>query len=108
VASVLPTFAARGQRKPALIDTHLHFYPPEYQKLWLDYEDARKQPHFPGQVAWTRSKLIEDMRYDVTTGSTISSPGYGAASYPAKVIDGKISVAVLGRVTGCLPIELIK
>jgi hypothetical protein len=60
-ASVVPTVAARGQTKPALIDTHLHFYPPEYQKLWLDYEDARKQPHFSGQVAWTRSKVIEDM-----------------------------------------------
>jgi 6-methylsalicylate decarboxylase len=77
-ASVLPTFAARGQTKPALIDTHLHFYPPEYQKLWLDYEDARKQPHFPGQVAWTRSKLIEDMdRNGIRAGilSLASTPG---------------------------------
>src|SRR5258708_6467835 len=60
-ALVFPTVAARGQTNPPLIDTHLHFYPPEYQKLWLDYEDARKQPHFSGQVAWTRSKVIEDM-----------------------------------------------
>src|SRR5215831_18171216 len=44
-----------------LIDTHHHFYPPEYQKLWLDYEDARKQPHFPGQVAWSKDKAIEEM-----------------------------------------------
>ena len=77
-ASVVPTIAARGQTKPALIDTHLHFYPPEYQKLWLDYEDARKQPHFPGQVAWTRSKLIEDMdRNGIRAGilSLASTPG---------------------------------
>ena len=33
-------------------------------------------------------------RYDVTTGSVASSPGYGVASYPAKVVDGKIPVAV--------------
>lgn len=33
-------------------------------------------------------------RFDVTTGSTMSSPGYGVASYPAKVVDGKILVAV--------------
>lgn len=45
----------------SLIDTHHHFYPPRYQKLWLDWEDAHKQPHFPGQVAWTRAKQIEDM-----------------------------------------------
>jgi predicted TIM-barrel fold metal-dependent hydrolase len=77
-ASVVPTFAARGQTKQALIDTHLHFYPPEYQKLWLDYEDARKQPHFPGQVAWTRNRVIEDMDLNgVRAGilSLASTPG---------------------------------
>ena len=78
VASVVPTVAARGQTKPALIDTHLHFYPPEYQKLWLDYEDARKQPHFSGQVAWTRDKAIEDMDQNgvgVGVLSIASTPG---------------------------------
>ena len=33
-------------------------------------------------------------RYDVTTGSTISSPGYGVNSYPAKVVGGRIFVLV--------------
>jgi nitrite reductase/ring-hydroxylating ferredoxin subunit len=33
-------------------------------------------------------------RYDVTTGSTMNVPGYGVASYPTKVVDGKILVAV--------------
>jgi len=33
-------------------------------------------------------------RYDVTTGSTVSVPGYGVATYPVKVEDGKIWVAV--------------
>ena len=33
-------------------------------------------------------------RYDVTTGSTIASPGYGVTVYPAKVVDGQILVAV--------------
>jgi predicted TIM-barrel fold metal-dependent hydrolase len=77
VASLLPGRVA-AQGAPTLIDTHLHFYPPEYQKLWLDWEDARKQPHFPGQVAWTRSKVIEDMDQNgVRTGmlSLASTPG---------------------------------
>ena len=77
-ASAFPFAAARGQTKPALIDTHLHFYPPEYQKLWLDWEDARKQPHFPGQVAWTREQAVEDMDRDgVRAGilSIASTPG---------------------------------
>jgi nitrite reductase/ring-hydroxylating ferredoxin subunit len=33
-------------------------------------------------------------RYDVTTGSTLHVPGYGVATYPVKVADGKIMVAV--------------
>ena len=78
LASTIPSVAALGQTKPTLIDTHLHFYPPEYQKLWLGYEDTRKQPHFPGQVAWTREKLVEDMDSNgVRTGilSVASTPG---------------------------------
>ncbi len=78
LASAFPTVAAHAQTKPTLIDTHLHFYPPEYQKLWLGYEDAHKQPHFPGQVAWTREKLVEDMdRKGIRTGvlSLASTPG---------------------------------
>ena len=78
LASAIPTVAVHGQTKPALIDTHLHFYPPEYQKLWLGYEDAHKQPHFPGQVAWTREKLVEDMdRNGIRAGvlSVASTPG---------------------------------
>jgi 6-methylsalicylate decarboxylase len=30
-AAVFPIVPARAQTKPDLIDTHLHFYPPEYQ-----------------------------------------------------------------------------
>jgi nitrite reductase/ring-hydroxylating ferredoxin subunit len=33
-------------------------------------------------------------RYDVTTGSTLHVPGYGVATYPVKVEDGRIMVAV--------------
>ncbi|MBV9458544.1 MAG: amidohydrolase [Bradyrhizobium sp.] len=61
-----------------LIDTHHHFYPPEYQKLWLDYEEARKQPHFPGQVAWSKDKAIEEMdKAGIRTAvlSVASTPG---------------------------------
>jgi nitrite reductase/ring-hydroxylating ferredoxin subunit len=33
-------------------------------------------------------------RYDVTTGSTMNVPGYGVASYPTKIVEGRILVAV--------------
>ena len=55
------TAPAAPAAKPDLIDTHFHFYPPEYQKLWLDYEDAHKMRHFTGQLAWTKTKTLEDM-----------------------------------------------
>jgi 6-methylsalicylate decarboxylase len=65
-AAAIGTTAAMGSRpvlaqSRGLIDTHHHFYPPRYQKLWLDYEDARKIPHFPDQVAWSKPKAIADM-----------------------------------------------
>jgi predicted TIM-barrel fold metal-dependent hydrolase len=44
-----------------LIDTHHHFFPPAYQKAWLEWEEARDIPHFPSQVAWSKSKAIEKM-----------------------------------------------
>jgi 6-methylsalicylate decarboxylase len=59
-AAILPATPAAA-RERMLIDTHHHFYPPEYQKLWLDWEDQRKIPHFAGQVAWSKAKALEDM-----------------------------------------------
>jgi predicted TIM-barrel fold metal-dependent hydrolase len=61
-----------------LIDIHLHFFPPEYQKLWLDYEDAHNEPHFSGQVGWSPSRMLEDMdRRGIGVGilSLASTPG---------------------------------
>jgi predicted TIM-barrel fold metal-dependent hydrolase len=79
-ASVLPGRGARAQAqtKAKVIDTHHHFYPPAYQKAWLDWEDARKIPHFATQVAWTPAKAIEELdRNGVATGvlSIASTPG---------------------------------
>lgn len=44
-----------------------------------------------GKVVTCRS---HGWRYDVTTGSTMSSRGYGVASYLVKVVDGKILIDV--------------
>jgi nitrite reductase/ring-hydroxylating ferredoxin subunit len=33
-------------------------------------------------------------KYDVTTGSTLNAPGYGVTSYPVRIEEGKIMVAV--------------
>src|SRR5215471_11671489 len=76
-ASLLPR-AVRGEGAGKVIDTHHHFYPPAYQKAWLDWEDARKIPHFASQVGWTREKAIEQLdRGGIRTGilSLASTPG---------------------------------
>ncbi len=78
-ATVLPAPVVLGQgaaRK--LIDTHHHYYPPEYQKTWLDWEDSRHIPHFPTQAAWTRQKALEELdKNEVRTAvlSIASTPG---------------------------------
>jgi 6-methylsalicylate decarboxylase len=77
VAAMLPG-SARTQGASTLIDTHCHFFPPEYQKLWLDWETQRKLPHFPSQVTWSRTKTIEDMdKSGIRTAilSVASTPG---------------------------------
>ena len=72
-AATLSAGASWGQAaKPPLIDTHYHFYPPDYQKAWLDWEDKRKIPHFPTQVAWTKAKGIEEMDQNGVTASVLS------------------------------------
>ena len=43
------------------VDTHHHFYPPAYQKAWLDYEDKRNIPHFTRQVSWSVDSALADM-----------------------------------------------
>ena len=78
-ASVVPGGLVLGQGESRkLIDTHHHFYPPVYQKAWLDWEDQRKIPHFPQQVAWTREKAVEEMDRNgvrVAVLSIASTPG---------------------------------
>lgn len=78
-AAALPSGLVLGQGASArLIDTHHHFYPPDYQKAWLGWEEKRKLPHFPQQVAWSREKALEEMdKGGVRTAvlSLASTPG---------------------------------
>ena len=77
--SVVPGGFVLGQSDSRrLIDTHHHFYPPAYQAAQLSWEDQRKIPHFPQQVAWTREKAVEDMdKNGIRTAvlSIASTPG---------------------------------
>jgi predicted TIM-barrel fold metal-dependent hydrolase len=44
-----------------LIDTHHHYYPPQYQQAFIDWDDGKKLPHSPQQIAWTREKAVAEM-----------------------------------------------
>ncbi|MDB5899060.1 MAG: hypothetical protein JWP41_2662 [Ramlibacter sp.] len=80
-----PSMAA----SPDLIDTHHHFYPPEYQKAWLDWEDERKIPHFPQQVGWSVQTALADMdKAGVKTAilSLASTPGVWFDRGPAAAV----------------------
>jgi len=70
--------ATGPKSSPRVIDTHHHFYAPEYQKAWLDWEDKRNIPHFSQQVGWSREKAVEEMdKAGVRTSilSLASTPG---------------------------------
>ncbi len=88
-ASIVPGSLVLGQSESRkLIDTHHHFYPPAYQKAWLDWEDQRKIPHFPQQVAWTREKAVEEMDRNgirVAVLSIASTPGLWFDAGPENV-----------------------
>src|SRR3954469_6002193 len=79
-AAALPGCATRWAQpsEKRVIDSHHHFYAPQYQSAWLDWEKKRNIPHFQSQVNWSVPKAIEDMdKAGVRTGilSLASTPG---------------------------------
>ena len=88
--AALPACTSMGGGGSArLIDTHHHFYPPEYQKAWLGWEAERKIPHFATQVAWSVDKALAEMdKANVRTGilSLASTPGLWFDKGPAEAV----------------------
>jgi 6-methylsalicylate decarboxylase len=71
--ALLPAGAEPAQAAPAkLIDTHHHFYPPDYQKVQNDWEDAHHVPHLGVQAGWTRDRDLEAMDANGITTSVLS------------------------------------
>src|SRR5207302_7449365 len=48
--------AMREARERRLVDTHHHFYAPEYQKAWLDWDAKRSIPLLPQQGGWSPAR----------------------------------------------------
>jgi 6-methylsalicylate decarboxylase len=90
-AAALPACSGMGASATGsqLIDTHHHFYPPAYQKAWLDWEDERKIPHFTQQVGWSVEKALADMNEGGVRTSMLSlasTPGVWFDKGPAYAI----------------------
>ncbi len=74
-AALLPSCASSaGPTGGGLIDTHHHFFAPEYQATWLGWEDQRHLPHFPTQVAWSVSRTLDEMDSGGVQTSMLSLP----------------------------------
>ena len=61
LGSSITAMIANAQSASPLIDTHHHFYPPEYHKAWIEWENQRKIPHFAQQENWTLQNAIAAM-----------------------------------------------
>jgi len=84
---------AAGERRVGANGVELDRHPPSFlpariPEAWLDWEDARKIPHFPTQVAWTRAKAIEEMDRNGIKTAVLSMP-----STPGLWFDGGAEAA---------------
>ena len=89
-AALLPGCAATTSRPAGknLIDTHHHFYPPEYLRIQYEWEDKRKIRHNREVGAWSPQRTLEEMdRGGVRTAvlSLASTPGVWFDLPPAQV-----------------------
>ncbi len=61
------TFAQAAAMKPAkpkhqgVIDTHHHYWAPEYKKLSMDWDDAHKSPHAATLTGWSPEVTLAEM-----------------------------------------------
>ncbi len=56
------------------IDTHHHFYAPEYQAAWNQWDDRHKAPHHPVQYDWTPDRSVEEMDRNGIRSAILSLP----------------------------------
>jgi predicted TIM-barrel fold metal-dependent hydrolase len=69
--------ASWAQAQPprlSLVDTHHHFYAPEYQKAWHDWEDQHKRPHNALQASWSPAQSLEEMDRNGVRAAVLSLP----------------------------------
>jgi len=87
--ALLPGGDKPAQAAPArLIDTHHHFYPPAYQKVWGDWMTQRKLATRGVQMDWTAEQDAE-----LLAKAGIASAVLSVASTPGTWFDGTAKTA---------------
>ena len=89
--ALLPTLApdAKAADKPRRIDTHHHFFAPEWKEAELDWVAKTHGFMFPGNRDWTVDKSLEDMEKGGVSTSVLS-----LASIPGNWFGGDPNTAV--------------
>jgi len=87
--ALLPGNGTPAQAAPAkLIDTHHHYYPPAYQKIWSEWMSQRRLPNLGVQTSWTPQADLDAMDKNGITTSMLS-----VASTPGTWFDGTAKTA---------------
>jgi len=72
--ATLPGIGVAQTPARTLVDTHFHFYPPDYLKAWDAWDDARKLPRFPAHANWSRERALDAMDQSGVRVSMLSLP----------------------------------
>jgi predicted TIM-barrel fold metal-dependent hydrolase len=103
--AALPGNEAPAHAAPAkLIDTHHHFYPPAYQKVWIDWKNQHNEPNLGVQTTWTR-----DSDFEALDKSEITTAILSVASTPGTWFDGTAKTAqYMARLCGDFAAEMVR
>jgi predicted TIM-barrel fold metal-dependent hydrolase len=86
----LPSVAQTQKNNASkVIDTHHHFFPPEYQNAWMNWAALRKTPLVGDQAIWSPEKsltLMDQAGVKKSILSLASTPGLWFDLPPAEVI----------------------
>jgi len=95
---------AQAQGSPLLIDTHHHYYPPEYQKAFSDWETKLKLPPSKVQNEWTRESAVEQMDKNGIKISMLSLPSTAGLWFNA----GAEAAATMARTCADFAAQMVR
>ena len=104
LAAALPVQTFAQSAAPALIDTHHHFYPPAYQKAFMEWETKLKLPPSKVQNEWTRESAVEGMDKAGIKTAILSLPSTAGLWFNA----GNESAAQMVRICNDFAADMVR